>query len=51
MINTILIVDDTATNLSVVADYLEEYDFDIITARDGEEGLEKQNMLNLILFY
>ncbi len=37
----ILIVDDNAANLSVVADYLEEFDFLIMTARNGEKGIEQ----------
>lgn len=36
----ILIVDDNPTNLGVLADYLETYDFEIITAVDGEDALE-----------
>jgi len=39
--NTILVVDDNPTNLGVIVDYLEDQEFEIITARDGEEGLEK----------
>ncbi|MDM8527558.1 hybrid sensor histidine kinase/response regulator [Anaerolineales bacterium HSG24] len=36
---TILIVDDNPTNLGVLADYLEDYGFDILTAMDGEDSL------------
>jgi len=36
----ILIVDDNATNLGVIADYLEEYGFDVMAVRDGFEALE-----------
>ncbi|MGB0389337.1 MAG: hybrid sensor histidine kinase/response regulator, partial [Ardenticatenaceae bacterium] len=36
----ILIVDDNATNLGVIADYLEEYGFDVMAVRDGVEALE-----------
>ena len=36
----ILIVDDNATNLGVIADYLEEYGFDVMAVRDGQEALE-----------
>ncbi|HSH01482.1 MAG TPA: hybrid sensor histidine kinase/response regulator [Anaerolineae bacterium] len=48
---TILIVDDTPTNLGVIADYLEDYGFDIVTALDGEEGLQRavQVKPNIIL--
>ncbi len=38
---TILIVDDNPTNLGVIADYLEDYECDVITARDGKEALER----------
>jgi len=38
---TILVVDDNPTNLGVVADYLEDHGFEIITARNGYSGLEK----------
>ncbi len=41
---TILIIDDNPVNLGVIADYLEEYDFEIMTARNGEKGLEKARM-------
>ncbi len=48
---TILIVDDNATNLGVIADYLEAYDFNIVTAVDGEDGLATAHEVlpNLIL--
>jgi len=39
--HTVLIIDDNPTNLGVIADYLDEYDFEIITARRGEEGIER----------
>ncbi|MCP4715425.1 MAG: response regulator, partial [Deltaproteobacteria bacterium] len=37
----ILVVDDNPTNLKVITDYLDEHNFEIITARDGEGGLER----------
>lgn len=37
----VLIIDDNPTNLGVIADYLEDYGFTILVARDGESGLEK----------
>lgn len=37
----ILIVDDNPANLGIIVDYLEEYGFTILVARDGESGLEK----------
>lgn len=42
---TILIVDDNPTNLGVIADYLETYGFEIMIARDGEDALEKAQLL------
>lgn len=36
---TILIVDDNPTNLSVLTGFLERYDFEILIATDGEDGL------------
>lgn len=36
----VLIIDDNPTNLSVMANYLEEYGFEAILARDGEDGIE-----------
>lgn len=39
--HTILIVDDNPTNLGVIADYLENYGFRILVARDGENALER----------
>ncbi len=37
---TILIIDDSPINLSVIVDYLEEASFELMVARDGESGLE-----------
>ncbi len=37
----ILIIDDNPTNLRVITDYLEEYGFIILVARNGESGVEK----------
>ncbi len=37
----ILIVDDNATNLGVIADYLNEHGFRIVTARSGEMGIQR----------
>ena len=36
----ILIVEDDESMLSTVSDYLETQEFEPLTARDGEEGLE-----------
>ena len=38
---TILVVDDTPTNLEVLVDYLADSDFQIIVATDGEKALER----------
>ncbi|MBA3530655.1 MAG: hybrid sensor histidine kinase/response regulator [Ardenticatenales bacterium] len=38
---TILIVDDNPTNLGVLTDYLKEFGFTILNARDGEMGLKR----------
>ncbi len=37
---TILVIDDNPTNLGVLVDYLETYDFEIMTALNGKEGIE-----------
>ncbi|MEM7348855.1 MAG: response regulator, partial [Chloroflexota bacterium] len=48
---TILIIDDTPTNLGVIVEYLEDYGFEILVARNGEIGLQraKQASPDLIL--
>jgi len=38
---TILLVDDTPTNLGVLFEYLEQHGFKIVVARDGESGLKR----------
>lgn len=38
---TILIVDDTPTNLGVLFEMLDKYGFEVMVAQDGESGLEK----------
>ena len=40
---TILVVDDTPTNLEVLVNYLKDSDFQIIVATDGERALERLN--------
>ena len=40
-IETILVIEDNPINLKVIIDYLEEYELEILTARHGEEGIEK----------
>ena len=36
---TVLIIDDNANNLATLSDYLTEYDFEVLVARNGEQGL------------
>ncbi|MDM8532132.1 response regulator [Anaerolineales bacterium HSG25] len=43
---TVLIIDDNPTNLGVVADYLEDFEFEILTALDGRDGLAKARSIN-----
>ncbi len=38
---TVLIVDDDATNLKVVVEYLKAYSYQILIARDGATGIER----------
>jgi signal transduction histidine kinase len=40
-LQTILIIDDNATNLGVITEYLEACGFEMLTARDGEDGIRK----------
>lgn len=41
---SILIIDDTPDNLRVAVKHFEAYSFDILTARDGEKGLERARL-------
>ncbi|XXT23360.1 response regulator [Sorangium sp. So ce429] len=43
--DTILIVDDVPANLAVAIDHLEEHGFEIGIAQDGEEALERAELL------
>ncbi len=38
---TVLIVDDTPTNLGIVVDFLEENGFRVVVAQDGKEGIQR----------
>jgi signal transduction histidine kinase len=38
---TLLLVDDTPTNLSVLSEYLKQYGFKVIVARDGDSGIKR----------
>ena len=42
---TILIIDDTPANLGVAVDYLEGKSFTILVAQDGEEGLQRAQLV------
>ncbi|MBC7453895.1 MAG: EAL domain-containing protein [Massilia sp.] len=42
---TILIVDDIPANLGVMASYLEQLGFDVVTAQDGEEALQRAQLV------
>ncbi|MEM7347943.1 MAG: response regulator [Chloroflexota bacterium] len=42
----LLIIDDNVTNLKVLVGHLETYDFEILTARNGEAGVKKANAGN-----
>ncbi|HVK57084.1 MAG TPA: EAL domain-containing protein [Burkholderiales bacterium] len=39
--HTILIIDDTPTNLAVVVDHLEDHGFRVAVARNGKEGIKR----------
>jgi DNA-binding NarL/FixJ family response regulator len=41
---TILIIDDTITNLKVAVEYLQAYSFEILTARSGEMGIDRAQL-------
>ena len=41
--NTILVVDDTPTNLEVLFDFLSNAGFKVLFAEDGESALETVN--------
>ena len=43
---SILIVDDTPANLAVAVDYLEDNKFQVLVARDGEEGIERARLVH-----
>lgn len=41
---SLLIVDDNPTNLAVVVDYLEDYGFKVMVARNGHTGLKRAKL-------
>jgi diguanylate cyclase (GGDEF)-like protein/PAS domain S-box-containing protein len=42
---TILIVDDIPANLAIAVDYLEDSGFNVMVAQDGEEGIERAQLI------
>jgi len=44
--HTILIIDDTPTNLAVVVDHLEDHGFRVVIARNGPEGLKRAQFVH-----
>jgi diguanylate cyclase (GGDEF)-like protein/PAS domain S-box-containing protein len=42
---TILIVDDIPANLAIAVDYLEDNGFNVMVAQDGEEGVERAQLI------
>jgi len=49
--NTLLIVDDDPTSIQILSTYLKQLDYEVLTAKDGEEALAKvrQTKPDLIL--
>jgi diguanylate cyclase (GGDEF)-like protein/PAS domain S-box-containing protein len=43
---TILIVDDVPANLAIAVDYLEANRFQVMVAQDGEEGIERAQLVH-----
>jgi diguanylate cyclase (GGDEF)-like protein/PAS domain S-box-containing protein len=43
--HTILIIDDTPANLGVAVDFLEGKGFTVLVAQDGEEGLQRAQLM------
>lgn len=43
---TILIMDDVPANLKVLVDSLEEHDFSVAVAQDGEEGFKRAQLIH-----
>lgn len=41
---TILVVDDNITNLKVASEHLRTQDYEVLTARDGESGIERAKL-------
>ncbi len=39
--HSILIVDDTPANIAILAEFLEDFGFDVIVAQNGKEGLQR----------
>jgi diguanylate cyclase (GGDEF)-like protein/PAS domain S-box-containing protein len=43
--STILIVDDIPANLAIAVDHLEDNNFQVLVAQDGEEGIERAQLV------
>ncbi|MBN2390016.1 MAG: response regulator [Anaerolineae bacterium] len=43
---TVLIIDDNANNLSTLSDYLLEYNFEVLIARNGEQGIARAQLVH-----
>ncbi|MGC9396373.1 MAG: response regulator [Anaerolineae bacterium] len=43
---TVLIIDDNANNLSTLSDYLLEYNFEVLIARNGEQGIARARLVH-----
>ena len=43
---TVLIIDDDANNLSTLSEYLVEYDFEVLIARNGEQGIARAQLVH-----
>ena len=43
---TVLIIDDNVNSLSTLSDYLVEYNFEVLIARDGEQGIARAQLVH-----
>ncbi|MFN2109348.1 MAG: response regulator [Anaerolineae bacterium] len=44
--HTVLIIDDNANSLSTLSDYLLEYNFEVLIARNGEQGIARAQLVH-----
>jgi two-component system cell cycle sensor histidine kinase/response regulator CckA len=42
----VLIIDDNTNSLSTLSEYLVEYDFEVLIARDGEQGIARAQLVH-----